>query len=358
MCESDDDCRKFLERTWGIQVEPDLRKLDGRRYAGTSLFTGGPPCQPTSRAGNQRGDGDDRWLWEDALRVLAEGLPDSCLFENPLGILDVGIDRILSQMERIGYEVQPFIIPACAVDSPQLRERVWIVGFLADTARNSQRGIRQGTGSDRERTRESGQQDNSSMADADSERGRENEQERGQDRRATDRRDCASDLADTTGAGSQGPSGTVWSVGDGERGRQKSTRSTPAHDQSLVADARCIDDDERQRSESSGRERAGTRTETQRFRGHWGQSVWVPCADGKVRRAPDDSQRMADGLPLELLEQLAKDEENIEETILEKASGELTSARPHKSLLAALGNAIVPQLAYEILVAMRKILER
>ena len=52
----------------------------------------------------------------------------------------------------------------------------------------------------------------------------------------------------------------------------------------------------------------------------WSNSVWLPCADGKVRRAPDDSFSLVDGL--------------------------------HRSLLGALGNSIVPQVAERIIAAM------
>jgi site-specific DNA-cytosine methylase len=65
--------------------------------------------------------------------VLEEAQPDGVILETPVGIEDLDFDGILFEMERIGYEVQTFDIPACAVDSPQIRRRYWIVGFLADT---------------------------------------------------------------------------------------------------------------------------------------------------------------------------------------------------------------------------------
>jgi site-specific DNA-cytosine methylase len=68
----------------------------------------------------------------------------------------------------------------------------------------------------------------------------------------------------------------------------------------------------------------------------WSDSVWLPCADGKVRRAPDDTIILADGIPLELFEGLAQKEE----------------AQPSASLIAALGNSIVPEVARRIIQAM------
>ena len=128
MCECDSNCRKFLRQAWGLAPFPDVRKFKGRPWRGCWLLTAGVPCQPASRAGQQRGAEDDRWLWPEAIRVATEARPTWLLFENPPGILDVGLDGILADLERLGYEVQPISIPACAVNSPQDRERIWIVG--------------------------------------------------------------------------------------------------------------------------------------------------------------------------------------------------------------------------------------
>lgn len=313
-CESDSRCRAFLESTWGLPVEPDVRKLDGRKYAGISLLTGGPPCQPASRAGKQGGQGDDRWLWPEALRVLDEARPDCVVFENPSGILDVGIDGILSAMGRSGYEVQCFDIPACAVDSPQLRHRIWIVGFLADaderrkrnelrkstsgqlaqrntsasdidkladTPRDSERGIRETAGTDGERAGESGQPDSRDMAESQSNGCRE-----------TERR-----TPGITGHNSEPVAG-------------------------LVADPECK---RRKRRGAESREaESGWTCDSVAGCSAWENAIWVPCADGKLRRAPDDSFDLVDGL--------------------------------HRSLLGALGNSICPQVATKILYACRNLI--
>ena len=144
MCECEPNCRKFLQRAWGLAAFPDVRKFDGKKWRGCWLLTAGVPCQPASRAGQQRGAADDRWLWPEAVRIAKEAGPAWLLFENPPGILDVGLDGILADLERIGYEVQPLSIPACAVNSPQDRERYWIVAHsksknrrLSDQQRHS-----------------------------------------------------------------------------------------------------------------------------------------------------------------------------------------------------------------------------
>ena len=110
----------------------DIHSFDGTRFRGATLLTGGVPCQPASIAGKRKGMADDRWLWPEAIRVLAEVKPAWAIFENPCGILSleqgVVFEDLLSQMEGEGYEVRPIIIPACAVNAPHRRDRVWIVG--------------------------------------------------------------------------------------------------------------------------------------------------------------------------------------------------------------------------------------
>jgi DNA (cytosine-5)-methyltransferase 1 len=116
----------------------DITKIDWSKYAGrVDILTGGVPCQPASVAGQQRGKSDNRWLWPEAFRALREIHPRWCIFENVRGllVLEGGLvfDELLSEMESYSYEVQAFIIPACAVNAPHRRDRVWIVAYNNNT---------------------------------------------------------------------------------------------------------------------------------------------------------------------------------------------------------------------------------
>ena len=125
---------------------PDIRGFDGSRFQGATLLTGGVPCQPASVAGKRKGTKDDRWLWPEAIRVLAEVKPTWAIFENPPGILSlergVVFEDLLSQMEGKGYEVRPIIIPACAVNAPHRRNRVWIIAHRQCLGREEGTGER------------------------------------------------------------------------------------------------------------------------------------------------------------------------------------------------------------------------
>jgi DNA (cytosine-5)-methyltransferase 1 len=111
-----------------VLIIPDVRDFDGTRSRGATLLTGGFPCQPFSCAGKRRGKADDRWLWPEMLRIISEARPTWVLGENVAGIVNMELEQVCVDLEAEGYEVQPIIIPACAVNAPHRRMRVWIVG--------------------------------------------------------------------------------------------------------------------------------------------------------------------------------------------------------------------------------------
>lgn len=133
-CEKDPFCRQVLRKHWPTApIVEDIRNLDGSDYANVDLLTGGFPCQPASTAGKRGGTEDDRWLWPEMLRVIRQARPRFVLGENVPGLvsLDDGLvfERVLLDLEDAGYEAWPLVIPACGVGAPHRRDRVWIVAY-------------------------------------------------------------------------------------------------------------------------------------------------------------------------------------------------------------------------------------
>ena len=119
-----------LKQHWPeIKNYGDIRNIKGVR---ADLITGGFPCQPFSHAGKRRGAADDRALWPEMCRVIAESKPTWVLGENVAGIIGMELDRVLSDLENLGYAAWPLVIPACAVNASHRRDRVWILAANAD----------------------------------------------------------------------------------------------------------------------------------------------------------------------------------------------------------------------------------
>ena len=142
----------------------DITTTDFSEWRGrVHVLTGGFPCQPFSYAGQRRGATDDRYLWPYMFRCIDQIQPDWVVAENVAGILTMveqgevsqvassadlfdtlndirgyrlretfTLQRICDDLEGHGYAVQPVLIPACAVGAPHRRDRVFIIGHRRD----------------------------------------------------------------------------------------------------------------------------------------------------------------------------------------------------------------------------------
>lgn len=117
---------------------------------GYFLLTGGFPCQPFSQAGRRKGTEDDRYLWPEMLRVIREFEPTWVIAENVRGLLTQGggvvFEQVCTDLEDAGYEVQPIVIPAVAVNAPHRRDRVWFIANKRGAGLEATRAEQQATG--------------------------------------------------------------------------------------------------------------------------------------------------------------------------------------------------------------------
>ena len=128
-CEIEKYAQRVLRKNFpGIRIFEDVRQFPATEFRKPFLLTGGYPCQPFSQAGKRRGAEDDRHLWPSMFGIIRTSRPTWVLAENVAGHVTLGLDEVLADLESEGYAVQPLIVPACAVDAPHRRDRVWILG--------------------------------------------------------------------------------------------------------------------------------------------------------------------------------------------------------------------------------------
>lgn len=167
-CEINPFGRKVLEYWYPNSTSyEDITKTDFSEWRGrVDVLTAGFPCQPFSVAGQRKGADDDRYLWPQVVRAVHEIRPAWVVGENVAGILtmvqpgeevEVGscsalfdenhlyrteqqyvLETVCQDLEREGYSVHPFVIPACAVGAPHRRDRVWIIAHRADAGAENQ----------------------------------------------------------------------------------------------------------------------------------------------------------------------------------------------------------------------------
>jgi DNA (cytosine-5)-methyltransferase 1 len=134
-CEWNEFGQRVLGHYWpDAECFRDITKSDFTAYRDSiDVLTGGFPCQPYSAAGKRLGKADDRHLWPHMLRAIREIQPRWVVGENVRGLVNwndgLVFDEVQADLEAEGYEVQPFLIPACGVNAPHRRDRVWFVAY-------------------------------------------------------------------------------------------------------------------------------------------------------------------------------------------------------------------------------------
>ena len=132
--EKDKFCQKVLKKHWSdVPIIDDIRKVNGKDFGTATIISGGFPCQPFSTAGKRRGTDDDRYLWDETIRVVAECKPRWFIGENVEGLINIQDGMVLrsvqDDLEREGFQVQCLVIPASGIGAWHQRKRVWIIGY-------------------------------------------------------------------------------------------------------------------------------------------------------------------------------------------------------------------------------------
>lgn len=144
-CECNEFGQRILKYYWPKAITyGDITKTDFTIHRGKiDILTGGFPCQPYSVAGKRKGKEDERHLWPEMLRAIREIAPTYIVGENVGGIVSwnggLVFEEVQTDLEAEGYEVQPVILPACAVGGWHRRDRVWFIAHAIDSTNSTNR---------------------------------------------------------------------------------------------------------------------------------------------------------------------------------------------------------------------------
>jgi DNA (cytosine-5)-methyltransferase 1 len=139
-CEWNEFGQKVLKYYWPKAITyNDITKTDFTIHRGSiDILTGGFPCQPYSSAGKRLGKEDSRHLWPEMLRTIREIQPTWVVGENVRGLTNwnggLVFDEVQADLEAEGYQVTPFLLPACAVNAPHRRDRIWFVAYSSSAS--------------------------------------------------------------------------------------------------------------------------------------------------------------------------------------------------------------------------------
>lgn len=173
-CEKEKFCQKVL-RYWfpdSILYE-NIITTDFTIHRGTiDILTGGFPCQPYSQAGKRKGKEDERHLWPQMCRAIREIKPRWVVGENVYGLVNwsggLVFEEVQADLENEGYEVQAYILPASAKNAPHQRLRCWFIAYSNSRGGCGEEGVRE---HDLRRSQSEKQDDNIKQTDKGLEQG-------------------------------------------------------------------------------------------------------------------------------------------------------------------------------------------
>jgi len=116
----------------------DWTALDTVDPIDVDVITAGLPCQPVSTAGRQRGADDERWLFDDLIRLLKRTTRKPWLFlENVPGIrsrsFNTEMNALRASLDSLGYSHREIVVKASEAGAPHVRGRWWMLATHPDT---------------------------------------------------------------------------------------------------------------------------------------------------------------------------------------------------------------------------------
>lgn len=133
-CEYEEYAKRVLKKNWqGVPIYGDVTTVTGedlkRDGIDFELICGGFPCQDISIAGKNKGiiEGERSGLWREFRRLINETRPKYAVIENVSALLSRGLNVILEDLAKIGYDATWTMCDSQYFGVPQRRRRVYIL---------------------------------------------------------------------------------------------------------------------------------------------------------------------------------------------------------------------------------------
>ena len=127
-CEKSSYKRTILEKQFrGVQIFEEIKNFQTDEFRGSWIVTAGIPCTPFSRSGSKKGTSDDRFVWDATFEAFKRIKSDWILIENTPDFAKLALQKVSDDLEALGYQIESFCIPACAVGALHKRERIFII---------------------------------------------------------------------------------------------------------------------------------------------------------------------------------------------------------------------------------------
>ena len=302
------------------------------------VWTGSPPCQPFSVAGKQTGKSDERHLWPAFFDLIREQAPTTVFGEQVASAIRHGwFDDLQKDLEKQNYASAMAVLPACSVGAPHKRERLWYVANkLANPNANGRvqsvqplpGELPEWVGSDSVNSESNRLADTKSHGNSGGLRQILGTNEKQQTRKEPGQDEAEQRINGGIISGNismanpidAGPQGRLCGRSDTQR---ENIDGHPRRDGPISAMANTQSQGGRRGEslEESGHKELGGPDQVQL--NAWGDSIGWPCRDGKTRPVP------------------------TEPTLFPLADGVLNRV----GILRGAGNAIVPQVAAEVIKA-------
>lgn len=137
--EIDPYCQQVLNKNFpNIPIHDDITTYRAEPYS-ADIITGGFPCQDISTAGRKQGitETSRSGLWFQLIRTIRMVRPKYFILENVSAILNNGLDIVLGDIFKAGYDAEWCCIPSSFVGACHQRDRFWLIGFSPDTYKRS-----------------------------------------------------------------------------------------------------------------------------------------------------------------------------------------------------------------------------